>query len=811
MSESDPFLAAGTPIGSDPFLAAGTPIEKPEQDLVGKLAGGAMDFTESSLGIGDELGAIGQMIGGSVYDVFNTDKDLSKVLADNFQWGSQIDRARDTLDTFEEQNPVTSGVLTGAGILTGLAVPAATLSKGGTLAKAATAAGEGAAYGFAAGRDEGRVDGLLLGGALGGAAGAAGAKIGEKLTELRARPDGKAADEAEALGEWAEKEGGMNKYDQYVTGVSDAIRRRVSEEAGLRVQRADETAMRQNSKEMKEVIQNKPMQEVISLADNDETFKGMLLDFAQHANFNNDDLIKYVRKELGSEQAAAMQKYLSWSQASNAKYNRRLGNNEDAAGYLHTQKERGLPKQTKQKTEFGDDEVNIPAKDRGDLERVRGLVSKGEVRVKEYANPLVTNMIRIQNNNRLLQLQQKFGVDDINGGAPQLVDEIQKAIQKKGISKDSAIDGRNAIVSLIKGQNKVANNYLQLFQNLSYAGTLAGPKSSILNIHDLPVAAWNNGLGNMMKAYSKRNREAGDLSRLGIDNQSMGEFTQAMRREFKSAKGFGESAAAGSKALTTGLFKAVQFERADRLGKTGVLGTVASRLRSEAKSGKFTDEFAAGFDDAEKARLAKALNESGGDINKMSKKDLELYDEALTLGLGQQQLISAAGRPELWLNHPSLRPLFMLRGFAIKQNALLARKVYEEFKKGNMGAAAKAAGGFIALPGASYAALNVGRNELFKEDYEASGEEFMYSMLDSVLGPLLLNTVGTGSSYARQKFSENPVKEAMISLLPPGGLTENTVKAISKAVDDEDPEALAEIITKTPAYKQFAAAFDKID
>ena len=786
-----------------------------EEEMSGldQAAAAAGQFAEGTLGVGDEAGAIGRGIGGTIYDVFNSDKSTLDSIADNFNWDRNIEATREGMDKLDEVNPLLSNAAYGAGMVTGLAVPAATV-KGGLKTKSLIAGAEGAAYGALSGRDEGRVDSALLGAGGGAVVGAGAHVIGKKLAEVRAKKDATALDEVELLEEAAEKwEAGSKAgkggevWDDYATGVSDVLRRRVSEEVGLRVQRADETALRQNTKERAEIIQNKPMGEVISLADTDATFKGMLLDFGRHS-VSADSLLGYVKKELGQEQSNALRKYLSWSESSNAKYNKALGNNSSASGYLHTQKEKGLPKKSKQKDDFGDDAYNQPAKDKGELERERGLHYKGEVKPEEYVNPLLSNMNRIQNNNRLIQLQQKFGVTDINGGAPQLVDEIQKAIQKKGIDEGRAIDARNSIVSLVRGQNKMQNNWISSFQNLSYAGTLAGPKTSVLNVHDIPMAGWNNGVGNMMKAFSKASRGASDLERLGISNQTMGEFTQALTRDWRNSKGLGEHLATGTKALTTGLFKLTGFEKLDRLGKRGVLGTVSSRLRNEAKDGKFTDEFAAGFDEAEKTQLANALNKSGGDVSKMSKKDLALYDEAVTLGLGQQQLLSAAGRPEKWLNHTALRPVYMLRGFAIKQNALLSRKVYEKFKEGDMKGAAAEAGKFIALPGASYAALNVGRNEAFKDDYEASGEEFMYSMLDALVGPMTLNMVGVGSSYSRQKLEDNPFMAIAEGLLPPGGVTENTLKSISKAISKEDPEELAAIITNTPAYKQFSALLD---
>lgn len=162
-----------------PWEQFGGEMEKPEQDGAAKAAGAAMDFVESGLGIGDELGAIGTGIGGSVYDLLNTDKSLKDIVASNFNWERNIQTARETLDTFEEQNPALSGAITAAGIGGSLLIPGAGAVKlaqtGSVAARAAKIGGlsaaEGAAYGLASGRDEGRLDSAVLGAVIGGSAG----------------------------------------------------------------------------------------------------------------------------------------------------------------------------------------------------------------------------------------------------------------------------------------------------------------------------------------------------------------------------------------------------------------------------------------------------------------------------------------------------------------------------------------------------------------------------------------------------------------------------------------------------------------
>ena len=796
--------------------------QEPEQSGVDMAAGAAMDFMESAAGIGDELGAFGQALGGSVYDIFNTDKSASEILSSNFDYDRQIEQARKTLDTFEENNPELSGAITGAGIAAGLLVPA----KGaGALRTAATVGAEGAAYGALSGREEGRLEGAAIGAALGGTAGVALKKTGEflaKRQELKADELAAQADEAmetslstSNAGEWTDRTGEnwVANWAKVATGVSDSITRQISPEIGGRVQRFDETASRVNTQETREYLETPAMRRVLELEASDMDFKGKLLDFARHSG-DTTVLTKHVREALGDEEAKALAKYLRWSMNSNKKYNVKLGNNQDPTGYMHTQKRHGLPGskplEAKQNMagEFDDDIINM-AQDQAEKDLVRGLYSKGEVNPADYDSVLLTNASRIQNNNRLLQAQEKFNVRNINGGAAGLMDELEATFIRKGISEQGSREARNAITTLIKGQNKSPHTAIKTMQNLGYS-VLGGPKTAILNFHDVPVALWNNGLKAARGLFRDAQARGADVERLGIDAQGVGEFVQRMRKNAAS-DGWGARAEDLSQKYTDTVLKVGFFQKLDRVAKNQTLKVVADDTIRRAQANNLAERWGTYFDADQLAAVQAGINKAGGDINKMDEATAKLYDEILTLGLGQQQLISAAGRPVAWLNNPNIRPLWMMRGFAIKHNHLISEKVHRAWKSGDKAGAAMEAGKYVMLPGASYAAMNVGRNEVFKEDYDPSGEEFMWSIADSVLGPVTLNSIGVGSSYARSELDKDPYRAIAQGLIPPGGVGKDIANGIYKAVADQDEEALLEIVTKQPIFKQWAAFIENVD
>lgn len=790
----------------------------PELTGTEQAAAFAGQFAESAFGIGDELGAIGRGIGGSVYDIFNTDKDIMQALRENFNWSEDIAATRSQIQQFEEESPVLSDVAAGAGLATGLAVPIGAVSRTASVGKAALAgAGYGAGFGALSGEgEEGRIEGAMAGALLGGALGAGAQRLGQKLSDMAKDPNVSVTDEAAELADsanWTDLDKNIRWWDQNFVGVSDAIRRRISPEVGGRVQRADETAMRQRNLESAEFVENADMQRVIKLVDDDEKFKGMVLDYAQGAK-PADELLTYVGDKLDTTAAGALTKYLNWSNRSNANYNRRLGKNEDAANYLHTQKISGLPgrkplapkKSAGNVVDFADDEINLPI-DKAQLERTRGLAEAGEVKLNEYGNPFLTNAQRIHNNNRLLQLQEKFGIKNLRGGADGLMDAFETTLKRRGIGEASARDARNAIATMIKGQNKSANAWIKSLQNSGYT-VLAGPKTVLLNFHDIPVAAWNNSLSATRGLVNRAVQKSADVQRLGIDGQNVGEFVQDLRTS-SSKLTPGERAERITKSITDKAMKYGGFQTADRVAKNQVLKTVAQDSVDRVNAGTLRQRWGTYFQPSELARLEGAIKRTGGDVTKMKPKEQKLYDELLTLGLGQQQLISAAGRPIGWLNNPNLRPLWMMRGFAIKHNTLLAEKIADKLRKGDRAGAAKEATAYLALPGMSYAGMNVGRNELFKEDYEPSGEEFMFSLLDSVLGPITLNSIGVGSSYERSELIKDPATAILSSALPPTGLYGDVAEGIVQAIAREDGDELAKIVTDSPLYKQWAAFFDK--
>ena len=150
------------------------------------LRSGLVDFTESAIGLGDELDAGIRTLTGE---------------ADSFSEGLK-DAQRD-LDYFERNNKVASGALDVLGIGSSLLIPGLGAAKiaqtGSRVARAVKvgtlAAAEGAAYGYATGRGEDRLEsaktGAMFGGAIGGAMGGFLTKNADDLAKAAKVDDAK--------------------------------------------------------------------------------------------------------------------------------------------------------------------------------------------------------------------------------------------------------------------------------------------------------------------------------------------------------------------------------------------------------------------------------------------------------------------------------------------------------------------------------------------------------------------------------------------------------------------------------------------
>ena len=170
-------------------------------------------------------------------------------------------------------------------------------------------------------------------------------------------------------------------------------------------------------------------------------------------------------------------------------------------------------------------------------------------------------------------------------------------------------------------------------------------------------------------------------------------------------------------------------------------------------------------------------------------------------GLGQQQLISVAGRPLRWAKSPYLRPLYTLMGFAIVQRSILRKKVFDNLMDGNVGQASQNAALYIASAGVGYSVIDEARDFVFSggED-KITGEELLFkAVVDQPLSVLTLNKAPV-DQYRFNQFKANPYEFAVLSIAPAGGLIEQGGKAGIDLITLEPKKAFKHIM-EVPALK----------
>ena len=438
--------------------------------------------------------------------------------------------------------------------------------------------------------------------------------------------------------------------------------------------------------------------------------------------------------------------------------------------------------------------------------------------VADYDNPIVSDMRRIFKMERLNQIQQKFGVKiddfrDVRSAESQLgiaqslgfsestiaglrrglsqdelqadfdpiyksqlqaasfpnraltptqfMDAFELTLRNKGISDEGAAFARNQITEAIMGQSATPHPLIQAANSTAYALTLAGPLSAVLNLADIPLVGAKYG-GSAVREGAKavvpgkfKTVPNVDLEKAGLSNQTFGEFVNIINDQASDSAGWMVNTAEKMRKSADFLMRKSGFAAFDRIGKQGVMRGVLKSAADDAQAGRLADNWSFYFNQAELDIIQSQLKKHGQDWRKYTGKGKELIEELMFAGLGQQQLISAAGRPAAWARHPNLRPLWALRGFVVKQQALALREVVDNIKAGKPEKAAEFLGRYAVYGAGGYAAINEGRQFLFG-DGEVSASGIARGYGDAWASLLTANTLGL-NDYQFGKIKENGI------------------------------------------------------
>jgi len=622
-------------------------------------------------------------------------------------------------------------------------------------------------------------------------------------------------------------------YNEKLTGVSDNLMREVSPQVGAKYQKSDQRATLTMNKEFGPMAED--LANIVKITNENERAKGALLDYAaglleptkianraQARKTAIDELMIELAPVLNNKNRAVLRRYLEYSARKNDELNKKVFNFEyPKASYLHTRLTKELSQQKKNAEKLTDEQLESFYSDPAQQIRSRGSYLKKDTNApkpSDYINPLVSDIQRIQKLEQLAQLQKEFLVDSTRGGQKgrltptEFMNEFESQLFVRGISPEGAKYARQQIADTIMGLEKTPHPLIQALNSLAYATTLAGPMSAILNIADIPLVGAKYG----GKAVREGLKEADprlltpfkkpsdiDLKEMGLDNQVFGEFVSAVNDFTSNQQSWMTKTAAAMRKGADFMMRKSGFAAMDVVGKKGVMRGVLRSAADDAKAGKLADNWSFYFNDAELDIMSKQLVRHGTDYSKYTGKGRELVEELMFAGLGQQQLISAAGRPAAWARNPNLRPLWALRGFVVKQQALALREVVGNLKAGKPEKAAEFLGRYAAYGAGGYAVINEGRQFIFG-DGEMSAGGLARGYGDAWASLLTANTLGL-NDYQYGQIKQNGLLYTFAEGMMPIAIDrpiDITSKAIEVIDQERPPQSL--FMEIFPAGKQAA-------
>lgn len=582
--------------------------------------------------------------------------------------------------------------------------------------------------------------------------------------------------------------GFKNFWKDKIFGLDNRLMWDVSKELGGRFQVANESTVRQLTREIEEFV--RPADRVFRLNIEDPHLQALLLDFANDAvgvrsPIKMADVKSYITQRLSAKEADAFENYYYWSKKNSvdtmAAFTGRPNDDFLTNQYLHT---RLTPAAKERKgIEIRDlDDLEIMTdpgtrqRDRNFYFRPTNKLRGGPPTPSDYLPVLQSDLTRIMNNRMAINMSERMGMRKFGEGErvnPETwFASLEKTFRDRGLHAEGAQYATKRIKDHMVGTTRSPELWIQSLNSFSYMKTLAGPKSAMLNYHDPAMAVVNfevpftEMIPSLRRAW--RNEAGADVRASGID-QKIGEFVQDHINSVTRMEGnkqFGQRWwADNTREMTDKFMKWSFFDYSDMVNKNATLNIVLEQMVRDAKSGAFSQKWGFYLNPTDMNQLIGALKKNGAKFSNYKGRDYTLVEDVAFAGLGQQQLISASGRSSAWARNPNLRPLWALRGFASKQQGILMWKVVDNFRNGNTKEAYKYLGMYATVVGGSFGILNESRQWLFGDgNFDLTGV-FM-GMADQMLSTASVNTVGL-NDYQWGRINEVGIAQAFIESLMP--------------------------------------------
>jgi len=389
--------------------------------------------------------------------------------------------------------------------------------------------------------------------------------------------------------------------------------------------------------------------------------------------------------------------------------------------------------------------------------RLRKKVKKGEMTALEATAKLESDSFKLFDEKIIREAMEREGLSDL---------QIKNAIE---ILDDLGVNA-----------NRGMSQELEVVRSLGYVGTIANPYGALMNVHDLFNAAFELGVGNVLKSVFGKNNIRLSADDVGLARQVFGEFIRRSTKGDSSITGvkFLEKLAKGSEDLLEWSMKASGFSGLDKFGKTKIMGASFNKAKQDMARGSFDSKWANTFSKAELDQLKRDI--AAGDTNSELVRDLVMFD------LFRLQPINPAAQTSAGLKTPNARIFYMLKGFAVKQLDLMERRIFREWQQGNKKEALNNAMKYLVISGGGFGVVNEGRQVLKGE--APNPEEAAVGALYQIGSVLTLGAMGA-NDYGYTKFMQDPANAMLTNIFPPVSATlpAAVLKDMGEAATKGDP------------------------
>jgi hypothetical protein len=345
--------------------------------------------------------------------------------------------------------------------------------------------------------------------------------------------------------------------------------------------------------------------------------------------------------------------------------------------------------------------------------------------------------------------------------------ELLSKLQQRGkLSSENTREINRLIGVRIDGGERSLGSGMQMFRDGVYLSSIANPISTITQASEFMLNAYRYGTFDTLATAGKTaSRQGLRMSDIGIDDIAR-EFAEPLAQSQRGA--FGKAQKALNDFLRFSLGK-VQFKRMDELMKESNLNTAmrVARKKVANKQSKEYQEFAkemAEYYGTETKKFLDALKR--GDVGDPNVKTY-LYSQ-----LAKTQPIGLSEYPEVYLKNPSMRPLYFLKSFGLKQLETTRRDVLRKLGSGNADEIREGMKQGVRLSllfGGAMTTNNLFKDYLLDRDDKPGmiGDQMPTeeSVLDAGADAML--TLFGLSRYFTRKFADEPYQAVTDLIMPP--------------------------------------------